>query len=349
MKDQKFVTDSDQQIRMSLAADFGAGTVETSYVSNELVSDAYDPQYTIHLGDVYFLGTASEINSNMFGIPPLGVTNGVKWPMGSIGSFSLNGNHEMYSLGYGYFDTLLPKFGIHNEGQTASYFSLENAYWRIIALDTGYNTYNWLFQSNQNKQPQQVMDWLVNEVKISDPTDKRGIIFISHHQYYSAFNEKGYPDTPTQIASVIPPYKKVLWLWGHEHRLSFYNLTSGYGLSNLTAYGRCVGFGGFPVTRSDIPSNAAQYDLFAYDNRVYTTDEGILPIPIGFNGFTRLNFSSNTLNIEYRSLRLDSSGQSLSPESELLAVDSWSVDDNGDVILTDLTFYNHNLTFVYNY
>jgi len=290
----------------------------------------------------------------MLGIPPPGVTNGVTWPIGSLGSFSLNGNHEMYSCGTAYFDTLLPQLGVINpstgkpQGQMTSYFMLENAYWRVIALDTGYNTYSFIFQSGDNPQPQPVIDWLINEVKISDPTDTRGIIFLSHHQYYSAFNQKGYPATPTQIAQLVPPNRKVLWLWGHEHRVSFYNLTTGHGLTNLPAFGRCVGFSGFPVTRSDIPANAAQFGLFAYDNRVYEVDYGILPIPIGYNGFTRLNFSSNSLSIEYRSLTLGPNGQ-LSSESELLAVDEWGVDTNGDVLFNGLEIYNKNITIVTHY
>lgn len=301
-----------------------------------------------------FLGTTEEVNSNMLGIPPPGVTNGVKWPIGSLGSFSLNGNHEMYSCGIAYFDTLLPALGVVNpvtgkpQGQLTSYFVLENAYWRVIALDTGYNTYSYVLQSSDNPQPKPVIDWLINEVKISDPTDHRGIIFLSHHQYYSAFNQKGYPATPNQIAQLIPPQRKVLWLWGHEHRVSFYNLTSGHGLDNLMAYGRCVGFSGFPVTRSDIPPNAAQFGLFAYDNRVYEVDNGILPVPIGYNGFTRLNFSSNTLSIEYRSLALGSNGK-LSSESELVAVDTWSVDSNGDVLLNQLSILDPNITIVTHY
>ena len=58
--------------------------------------------------------------------------------LGSEGAFALNGNHEMYALGYGYFDHILPKLGVRGSprGQRASYFCLENDHWRIIALDT---------------------------------------------------------------------------------------------------------------------------------------------------------------------------------------------------------------------
>jgi hypothetical protein len=53
----------------------------------------------------------------------------------------------MYARGYAYFDRMLPRLGpITNgktHGQKASYFCLENQHWRIIALDTGYDSIGW--------------------------------------------------------------------------------------------------------------------------------------------------------------------------------------------------------------
>ena len=65
------------------------------------------------------------------------------WPRGKLnqggtdaasGTYVLNANHEMYSGGRGYFDVALP--GLQQE---TSYFCLENDYWRIVAVDTGYH------------------------------------------------------------------------------------------------------------------------------------------------------------------------------------------------------------------
>jgi hypothetical protein len=66
------------------------------------------------------------------------------------------------------------------------------------------------------------IDWLVKNARLSDPTDMRPIIFMSHHQYFSAW-EKGYDSTPKQLAALLPKDRVPLWLWGHEHRLSFYD------------------------------------------------------------------------------------------------------------------------------
>jgi hypothetical protein len=51
----------------------------------------------------------------------------------------------MYALGgSAYFDRMLPTLGLieggFSQGQKASFFCLENEFWRVIALDTGYNS-----------------------------------------------------------------------------------------------------------------------------------------------------------------------------------------------------------------
>ena len=105
--------------------------------------EAWRPHYSIHLGDVYYVGDPAEVGANFLGIPnPRYQFAPCKWPLGSEGAFALNGNHEMYALGYGYFDHILPKLGVRGSphGQRASYFCLENDHWRIIALDTSYNS-----------------------------------------------------------------------------------------------------------------------------------------------------------------------------------------------------------------
>ena len=58
----------------------------------------------------------------------------------------MNGNHEMYALGKAYFKIMLQTLGMREPStgqvrpQKASFFCLENEHWRIIGLDTGYNS-----------------------------------------------------------------------------------------------------------------------------------------------------------------------------------------------------------------
>ena len=129
------------EIRIALAGDWGTGTDEAAEVA--ALIEAWRPHYSIHLGDVYYVGDPAEVGANFLGIPnPRYQFAPCKWPLGSEGAFALNGNHEMYALGYGYFDHILPKLGVSGSprGQRASYFCLENDHWRIIALDTSYNS-----------------------------------------------------------------------------------------------------------------------------------------------------------------------------------------------------------------
>jgi hypothetical protein len=126
----------------------------------------------------------------------------VKWPMGAKGSFALNGNHEMYADGNGYWKMVLPRMGLKERGnsgwgagQWASFFCLENKHWRIIGLDTGYNSTRfdwgkvpvlqrskWLRKTTWFKPgctiPEALFAWLKSAV--NPDGDKRGLILLSH-------------------------------------------------------------------------------------------------------------------------------------------------------------------------
>jgi len=78
----------------------------------------------VHLGDVYYSGTVGETRQRFSDL----------WPGASATvSRGLNGNHEMYTGGYAYFDQTLPAFG-----QGSSYFAMANDDWLLVFLDTAY-------------------------------------------------------------------------------------------------------------------------------------------------------------------------------------------------------------------
>jgi hypothetical protein len=76
-----------ENLTIVLGSDFGAGTEETDALSQFI--QAENPHYTIHMGDVYYVGSVEEIDANMMGKPPKGVKKGVTWPKGKGISFSL--------------------------------------------------------------------------------------------------------------------------------------------------------------------------------------------------------------------------------------------------------------------
>jgi hypothetical protein len=285
-------------IRIALAGDWGTGTDEAFHVAARI--RAFRPHYTIHLGDVYYVGDPVEVGANFLGVPdPRFPYKPCKWPMGSEGTFALNGNHEMLARGYGYFDHILPKLGIRGSphGQRASYFCLENDHWRILALDTGYNSIGSPviehFVEPDCALPDDLIEWLRAVVRPRSD-DPRGIVILSHHQYVSRFDHC-YPRPAQQLAEFFS--RPVLWLWGHEHRLAIYHEAAMPG--GLTACGRCIGHGGMPV---DLPPAAPLHDYAVefVDERIYPNDENL---KVGFNGFAQMTLRQNDLSLDYVDLQ----------------------------------------------
>ena len=195
---------TDGEVRIALAGDWGTGTDEAAKVGDQI--EAYGPHYAIHLGDVYYVGDPVEVGANFLGVPnprhPY--YSPCRWPQGTEGAFALNGNHEMYARGFGYFDKILPELGMRGDprGQRASYFCLENDDWRIIAVDTGYNSIGLPilehFTQPDCALPDALIDWLRGVVR-PRADDPRGIVILSHHQYYSRFDHC-YPRPAQQLA-----------------------------------------------------------------------------------------------------------------------------------------------------
>jgi Calcineurin-like phosphoesterase len=285
------------EIRIALAGDWATGTDESESVGKLMA--AFKPHYSIHLGDVYYVGGPHEVDENFLGIKnPWNGYDPCLWPNGTHGSFALNGNHEMYARGRAYFDRMLPKLGLISQGkprgQGASFFCLENEHWRIIALDTGYSSIGWplveyFVQPACALRPEQI-DWLRNVVRPRDD-DPRGIILLTHHQYYSRY-DYWYPQQARQLAEFLS--RPVLWFWGHEHRMAIYQ---EFGVDGgIRAFGRCIGHGGMPVDLPpDQPKHAECAVEFA-DARHYPNDENLT---IGFNGFAQMLLRGNRLTVHY--------------------------------------------------
>lgn len=281
-------------VSIALVSDWATDTKESDDIAKLVKS--YNPDYSIHLGDTYFVGMNDEMYINF-------LAEDSSWYRGTSGSFSLLGNHEMYSRGISYFRDLLPTMGIKSQeqnkylGQKASYFCLENDHWRIISLDTGYNSVGipvieWIFPAKCEFE-EGIMNWLDKTLDLKN--DKRGIVLLTHHQYCSAF-EGEYKKPAEQMASIIGQERNVLWFWGHEHRLSVYGKYKSE--KGITAYGRCIGHGGMPVEFKEKvkEDKAKECSLILFDQRVC---ERVENIDIGFNGFVMLNINEEELSAEY--------------------------------------------------
>ena len=279
--------------RVSLAGDWGAGTDEAYEVGKQI--EAFQPHCTIHLGDVYYVGDQEDTNANFLGIAD-GNYDPCKWPSGSVLTLALSGNHEMYARGFSYFDSILPALG-----QEASFFCLENDNWRIIGLDTAYNSigvplFEHIFKPECQLTPEQMqwLDGLEADTPCYSLDDEKATILLTHHQYYSAF-EDNYTACAEQLAEFIT--RPVLWFWGHEHRMAIYDK---YASTNgIEAYGRCIGHGGMPIELNS-PVKHKEVPLQFTDTRAYPNNEGL---HVGYNGHADLYFAGSELVVKYRDLR----------------------------------------------
>lgn len=306
-------------IKIAVVGDWGTGTQEAQTII-DLMSQT-KPDLTIHLGDVYYVGDAPEIAEKCFGEPTNGFA-GVTWEPGTQGSFALNGNHEMYANGKPYFTTFLSSLGMPAgpPGQLASFFCLETDAWRIIAIDTGYNSVGVPILSmipGINSIPaiggdchleKSLLAWLRDTVK--PKATPKATLLLSHHQYYTAFNDHAYTKPAKQLVEFFDG-QDVVWIWGHEHRLGIYDrFRTGGGIS---AYGRCLGHGGMPVDLGTPDPKKAPLQL--HDQRSHPLDD---KTSVGENGFVSLTISGRVLTLDYRDIK----------NSQLL-VETFTADSSG--------------------
>jgi len=220
------------QVTIALAGDFGTGNFGDGDSPSTRISKlipTLNPHITIHLGDVYYAGTSGEESSKLV----------TYWPGGSIGSFALNSNHEMYSGGDPYFTETLAAPGFELQAGF-SFFALENSKWIIVGLDSAYN-------ANVLKL---YMDGSIGnaggaQAQFLQEMAGRGkkVILLSHH---NGLADTGVPgDTPINLFSEVmgafggaaPP---AYWYWGHVH------IGAAYKALDNGMLCRCVGHSAVP-------------------------------------------------------------------------------------------------------
>jgi len=235
------VSNTDDTVKIAIVGDWGTGSWPDGNIDYPALAvinqvQSFTPDYTIHLGDVYYAGTGGFLDSdeelNNF------VNN---WPSGSQGSFMLNSNHEMYSGAQGFFGKGLKatQFSLQNN---TSYFAIQSAKWIIIGLDTAYYDKSDLFMNGALTDANQI-----NFIKSLNTANKT-VILLTHH------NPTNIEGTGTaQGATQLPLWNQVLsalgrapqyWYWGHVHNAMVYSDTSFAAQNGVKA--RCVGHGAIP-------------------------------------------------------------------------------------------------------
>lgn len=226
---------------IGLVADWGTGQTEALEVLRQVKQQ--NPQVVIHLGDIYYAGTASEVE-NYFYRP----WQDILQPEASgITSLVLPGNHDLYAGGQPFYD-LVDKFK-----QGASYFCLRNDDWQLIGLDTA--LHDQLGGPPTSLEPSE-LEWLRDKI---DNAGNRRTMLLSHHQLFSTNEQfgddkKSYnPLLNDQLAGLLS--KVDVWLWGHEHDLVIFDEYMGL------KRGRCIGGSAFPVGKYEVGTTQKNPDV----------------------------------------------------------------------------------------
>jgi hypothetical protein len=204
------------RLQVAVVGDWGTGLYGAPPIADDMVKRGpFD--LLLHLGDVYYSGTPEEVKERL--VQP--------WPFrAGATSRTLNANHEMYSGGYGYFDTALPRFE-----QAASYFAFQNRDWLLVGLDTAYVDHD--MAAGQ-------VDWLNTVIQAAG---RRKVVLFSHQQLFSRLDAQGEKLEP-KLRALLEARRITAWYWGHEHQCVLYDRHQHWGLT-----ARCLGNGGIPEPR----------------------------------------------------------------------------------------------------
>jgi 3',5'-cyclic AMP phosphodiesterase CpdA len=202
------------------------------------------------------------------------------WPVrpgeeGKYGSWSINGNHDMYSGGQAYFDFLLadPRFA---RQEKSSNFSFENNQWQILGLDTAWEDKD--LTGGQAK-------WVADSRRAK--RQKKGML-LSHHQLFCAYSDDQNPNIRKRLdeQGVLAEGLVDSWFWGHEHLCALYEPRDN------VRYARLVGHGGIPEwAKLGTPPPTVTYQFQEY------LESGLEKF--GRFGFAVLHFSTAGIHVQY--------------------------------------------------
>lgn len=223
------------QITIALVADWAASNDAAALVAAQI--RAARPDIVIHLGDIYYAGQENEALAALRMWP---LADPATAAIAPATSFALNGNHEMYSGGKAYFNTMLNAFG-----QKASYFGLRNKNWQILAFDSAYADHRLLPPAEATGSLSRLRsqwDWLVDKMR----APALSTILLSHHQPVSAFAQEN--GEAVNLRSDFETFANAAgqpvfgWFFGHEHRCTVYDD------QDVPYFARLIGHGSIPHT-----------------------------------------------------------------------------------------------------
>lgn len=232
--DYKATSDSpiSERCKIAFVSDWGTGTPLARNVMRCIADQ--QPDVVIHLGDVYYSGTKSEMQDHFLTIVR-------EYLPAETKIFNLAGNHDLYAGGAGYY------WLIDELGQPASYFCLRNEHWQILSIGAPpeMGDPKSALSAIPAIDPKEV-NWHHHKL---DSAGQRKTIMLSHYQLFTASGNIGRTEDNRPLA-VNPVLQQAfsshladidLWLWGHEHNMIAFEPYIGL------RKGRCIGSGAIPV------------------------------------------------------------------------------------------------------
>jgi hypothetical protein len=262
----------------AIVGDWGSGFSDETQGAKAVGAEIrkWNPEYTMHIGDVYYAGDPQQEMANFVDL----------WHPGTVGSFTLNSNHEMYSGAHAYFEQALAAtpFALQNG---TSYFALFNENWLIVGLDTAY------FSSPTRLYMEGVLDSGQQDflAALRDPerhgkaSEATKVIVLSHHEGLDFKGEqpRGLWNQVTGALGRPPDY----WYWGHAHNAVAYRPYSG-------CLCRCVGHGAVPYGVATNLQIAPQVEWF----ETQSAGDKVVPERV-LNGYLQLELHGPSLTEKF--------------------------------------------------
>jgi hypothetical protein len=232
--------------RIALVGDWGTGTADAVDLLQQVAK--HKPDVLIHLGDIYYAATPDECQKYFLDIVDQVFDRGA----GRVPTYTLCGNHDVYSGGVGYYG-LLPKLNPTPPfdagwAQPASYFALQSPGWQLLSMDTGLHDQDpFDVTDNVTYLDPQEEAWHIDKIRRFSQGGGRTIL-LSHHQLFSAFDAIGKQAINSRLQESWEKFQEAAgdqgiaaWFWGHEHNLCVYEPFAGLDK------GRCIGHGAIPA------------------------------------------------------------------------------------------------------
>lgn len=279
--------------KIAIVGDWGTGAQPALRLLKLIAAE--QPEYVVHLGDIYYSGTPLECQTNF--VEP--VNKILRANRQDTKVFTLAGNHDMYCGGVGYYD-LIKNLNKSPFDQPASFFCLRTSdkRWQFLAMDTGLHDYGPMSVADAvTYLESDELEW--HSQRVEEFPGRT--ILLSHHQLFSAFSAIGEPvggkRSPLNpklyeaFGRLNRSNKIAAWFWGHEHTLSIYEPFAGL------ERGRCIGHGAVPTSIID-----KIYEPLKDLDRAPSIKRGTQLAPVGgvyAHGYSVLSLQSGSCTASY--------------------------------------------------